>query len=160
MKPTENSVAFVARFIRTSICFSGAALAAIGTSHAQLDPEPRKLLHLGVNQSLHDDGPQAHYLFYYWNMPNVPSTNQVLRLVIAPTYVDGELGFKGILGENTDLGLSVFGGGYAYDYDEVRQGNYFRDESFEGHGGGGCLRCQATASMRSAATDAVVTTWA
>ena len=114
----------------------GTILAAVETTHAQLDPEPRKLLHLGVNQSLHDDGPQAHYLFYYWNMPNVPSTNQVLRLVIAPTYVDGELGFKGLLGPNTDLGLSVFGGGYAYDYDEVRRGNYYRDESFEGHGGG------------------------
>lgn len=114
----------------------GIILIAASTTHAQLDPEPRKLLHLGVNQSLHNDGPQGHYLFYYWNMPNVPSTNQVLRLIMAPTYLDGELGFKGLLGENTDLGLSVFGGGYAYDYDEVRRGNYYRDESFEGHGGG------------------------
>src|SRR5678815_6048510 len=53
--------------------FCGTALLITSTSHAQLDPEPRQLLHLGVNQSLHDDGPQAHYLFYYWNMPNVPS---------------------------------------------------------------------------------------
>src|SRR5262245_14387831 len=148
------------KFLAIFVSLCSVALISVETARAQLDPEPRKLLHLGVNQSLHDDGPQAHYLFYYWNMPNVPSTNQVLRLVIAPTYLDGELGFKGIFGENTDLGLSAFGGGYAYDYDEVRQGNYFRDESFEGHGGGGCLRCQATASMRSAATDAVVTTWA
>jgi hypothetical protein len=106
------------------------------TAYAQIDPEARQLLHLGVNQSLHDDGPQAHYVFYYWNMPDVPSTNEVLRLVIAPTYLDGELGLKGILGENTDLGLGLFGGGFAYSYDEVRQGNYFRDESFVGHGGG------------------------
>jgi len=113
---------------------------AIGTStYAQIDPEARQLLHVGVNQSLHDDGPQAHYIFAYWNMPDYPSTNQVLRLVIAPTYLDSELGFKNLLGDNTDLGLGVFGGGFAYSYDEVRQGNYFRDESFDGNGGGASI---------------------
>jgi len=116
--------------------FCGITASVVCTTHAQLDPEPRQLLHLGVTQSLHEDGPQARYLFYYWNKPDFPSTNQVLRLVLAPTYVDGELGLKGVLGENTDLGLGVFGGGFAYSYDEVRRGNYFRDESFDGHGGG------------------------
>ena len=119
---------------RTVFCIVSSI--AVWTTHAQIDPEPRQLLHLGVNQSLHNDGPQAHYLFYYWNKPDFPATNQTLRLVIAPTYLDGELGFKGALGENTDLGLGVFGGGYAYNYDEVRRGNYFRDESFDAHGGG------------------------
>ena len=117
--------------------FCGLILSAAWRADAQLDPEPRQLLHLGFNQPLHDDGPQARYLFYYWNMPEVPSTNQVLRLIFAPTYFDGELGLKSVLGENTDLGLELFGGGYAYEYDEVRQGNYYRDESFDGHGGGG-----------------------
>jgi hypothetical protein len=116
--------------------FCGTTLILASTSHAQLDPEPRQLLQLGVNQSLHNDGPQAHYLFYYWNQPDFPTTNHVLRLVVAPAYLDGEYGLKGILGENTDLGLGVFGGGYANNYDEVRGGNYFRDESFDGHGGG------------------------
>ena len=116
--------------------FGGIILIAASTTHAQLDPEPRQLLHIGYNQPLHNDGPSAAYVFYYWNMPNVPSTNQVLRLAIAPTYLDGELGFKGVLGENTDLGVGVFGGGFANSYDEVRRGNYFRDESFDGHGGG------------------------
>jgi hypothetical protein len=116
--------------------FCGIALSVASTSYAQLDPEPRQLLHLGVNQSLHNDGPQAHYLFYYWNMPDVPSTNRTLRLVLAPTYLNAELGLRGLLGENTDLGVGLFGGGYDYDYDEVRRGNYYRDESFEGHGGG------------------------
>ena len=117
----------------------GIALIAGSTAQAQLDPEPRQLLHLGVSQSLHNDGPQAHYLFYYWNRPDFPSTNQTLRLVIAPTYVDAELGFKGLLGANTDLGVGVYGGGFAYSYEEVRQGNYYRDESFDGHGGGANL---------------------
>jgi len=109
---------------------------AVWKSHAQIDPEARQILHLGFTQPLHDDGPEARYLFYYWNTPNFPSTNQVLRLVIAPTYLDSELGLVGLLGANTDLGLGVYGGGYAYNYDEVRGGSYFRDESFDGHGGG------------------------
>ena len=98
--------------LRLNSC-CGIILIAASTTHAQLDPEPRQLLHIGYNQPLHNDGPSAAYVFYYWNMPNVPSTNQVLRLAIAPTYLDGELGFKGVLGENTDLGLGVFGGGFA-----------------------------------------------
>src|SRR5262249_59974240 len=110
--------------------FCRAFFAVASTASAQLDPEPRQLLHIGVNQSLHDDGPQAHYLFLYWNTPDFPSTNQILRVVAAPTYLDSELGFKNLLGENTDLGLGVFGGGFEYSYDEVRRGNYFRDESF------------------------------
>jgi hypothetical protein len=114
--PVRSALAF-------RLVFSCAlTLSAVGTSHAQLDPEPRQLLHLGVSQSLHDDGPQAHYLFYYWNSPDFPSTNQILRLIVAPTYLDGELGIKEILGENTDLGLGVFGGGFAYSYDEVHDG--------------------------------------
>jgi hypothetical protein len=114
---------------------AGAAVAAF-TAHAQIDPEPRSFVHFGFNQPLKDDGPQAAYAFYYLNMPQVPATNMTLRLAIAPLYVDGELGFKGLLGENTDLGVGLFGGGFANNYEEVRRGNYFRDESFDGHGGG------------------------
>jgi hypothetical protein len=109
------------------------------TSYAQLDPEPRNILQLGVNQSLHNDGPPAAYAFYYWNMPDVPTTNNTLRLAVAPVYADGELGFKGLLGENTDLAVGVFGGGFYNSYQEVRKGNYYRDESFDGHGFGTAL---------------------
>jgi len=123
-------------FASRCACVFAIIMSAAWTARAQLDPEPRQLLHLGVNQSLHNDGPGAQYLFYYWNSPNFPSTNQIFRMVVAPTYLDSELGFKGLFGQNTDLGLGVFGGGFEYDYDEVRRGNYFRDESFEGSGGG------------------------
>jgi hypothetical protein len=114
-------------------------LAATSTGYAQIDPESRILLQLGFNQSLHNDGPAAAYAFYYWNMPDVPSTNMTLRLAIAPVYADGELGFRGLLGENTDLAVGVFGGGLYNSYNEVRRGNYYRDESFDGHGGGAAL---------------------
>jgi len=114
-------------------------LATISTGYTQIDPESRNLLQLGFNQSLHNDGPTAAYAFYYWNRPDVPATNTTLRLVIAPVYADAELGFKGLLAENTDLGVGVFGGGLFNSYQEVRQGNYYRDESFDGHGGGAAL---------------------
>ena len=119
-----------------SCLFCGLLLSAAWTADAQVDPEARQLLHLGFTQSLHDDGPSARYLFYYWNMPEVPSTNQVLRLIFAPTYLEGELAFRGLIGEHTDLALGLFGGGYDYQYDEVRGGHYYKDESFDGHGGG------------------------
>lgn len=112
------------------------ACSVVVSTNAQIDPEPRRLVHLGFSQSLRDDGPGAAYAFYYWNQPNVPGTNQTLRLTIAPVFLDGELGFKGLLGADTDVGIGVYGGGFAYGYDEVRQGDYHREESFDGHGGG------------------------
>lgn len=125
--------------VRLACALCACTLATISTCYAQIDPEPRKLLQLGFNQSLHNDGPIAAYAFYYWNMPDVPATNTTLRLAIAPVYADAELGFRGVLGENTDLGVGVFGGGLYNSYYEVRQGNYYRDESFDGHGGGAAL---------------------
>ncbi|MDD5141603.1 MAG: hypothetical protein PHY43_15240 [Verrucomicrobiales bacterium] len=105
-------------------------------AQAQIDPAPRQLLHLGVNASLTDPGPMGAYAFYYWNMPNVPTTNEVLRLVIAPVYVDSELGFQHLLGEHTDLAVGAFGGLYANSYQEVDEGRWYKDQSFDGNGGG------------------------
>ena len=127
------------RFARQLACALLASAALISSVPAQIDPESRNLLNLGFNQSLHNDGPNAAYAFYYWNMPDVPRTNTTLRVVIAPVYLDAELGFKGLLGKNTDLGLEVFGGGFYNSYAEVRQGNYYRNESFDGNGGGGSV---------------------
>ena len=103
---------------------------------AQIDPAPRQLLELGGDASVTDSGPMGAYAFYYWNMVNVPTTNQFLRLVIAPVYVDSELGFKGLLGEYTDLGIGAFGGLYANSYQEVDGGRWYKNQSFDGNGGG------------------------
>ncbi len=103
---------------------------------AQIDPEPRKLLHLGYNHPLRKRGPHEIYAFYYWNIPDIGGSNKTLRLVFAPSFFTSELGFRSLLGEHTDLAVEVFGGGFYNNYDEVRGGNYFRNESFEGHGGG------------------------
>jgi hypothetical protein len=101
---------------------------------AQIDPERRELIQVAYNQSLQEQGPIAGYAFYYLNVPDSPATNQTLRLAVAPVYLDGELGFRHVLGEETDLGLGVAGGGFADSFAEVRGGRYIHRESFTGHG--------------------------
>src|SRR5205823_13855348 len=54
-------------------------------------------------------------------------------LAIAPIYMYSELGFSHLLGDHTDVAIGLAGGGFADDYSEVRRGNYFREESFDGH---------------------------
>lgn len=102
---------------------------------AQLDPEYRRLVQLGYNQPLEGKGPVAAYGFFYYNQPNFYSSNLVLRAAVAPVYLDSELGFKHLLGPNTDFGLGIAGGGFADSYSEMRRGRYLEDESFLGHGG-------------------------
>ena len=71
---------------------------------------------------------------YYRNEPGFLRTNLTLRLAVAPTYLDSELGIRHVLGENTDLGIGVAGGGFADSYREIRQGTYYPSESFDGYG--------------------------
>lgn len=109
------------------------------TVFAQLDPVKRNLLQLGYDQTFSGQGPQAAYAFYYYNNPEFVHTNMTLRLVIAPVYLDGELGFKELLSPSTDIGIGIFGGGYSDNFYEVRQGHYYKEQSFDGHGGGTSL---------------------
>jgi hypothetical protein len=99
----------------------------------QIDPETRKLFQFGYNQPLAGAAPLAGYAFYFVNAPNYPATNMTLRLAVAPVYLDSELGFKGALGPDTDLGVGLAGGGFADSYFEFRDGKYLRADSFTGH---------------------------
>lgn len=107
---------------------------------AQIDPYARNLLQLGYDQPLAGRGPQAAYVYYYYNNPVFQRTNLALRLAVAPVYFDGELGFRQLLSPQTDAGLGLSGGGFNDNYYEVRQGRYRRDESFEGYGGGAAVK--------------------
>lgn len=80
-------------------------------------------------------GPIAGYGFFYYNKPQFFSTNLTLRAAIAPIYLDAELGISHLLGEHTDLGIGVAGGGFADTYSEIRQGSLKKGESFTGDGG-------------------------
>jgi len=101
----------------------------------QIDPVRRDLIQLGYNAAFEGHAPLSAYAFYYYNRPDFPRTNLTLRLAVAPTYLDSELGLRNALGENTDVGIGVAGGGYADSYNEVRHGQYLPSESFDGYGG-------------------------
>jgi hypothetical protein len=124
---------------RTWIVSSGLMVAGLLTGfncQAQIDPEHRSLLELGYDQPLTGNGPQGIYAYYYYNNPDFLNTNTALRLAVAPAYVDGEIGFKQLLSPTTDVGLGFNGGMFGANYYEVRQGNFIKNESFNGDGGG------------------------
>ncbi|HHY85159.1 MAG TPA: hypothetical protein GYA07_06445 [Verrucomicrobia bacterium] len=100
----------------------------------QIDPVPRQLLQVGYNAAFQGHAPLSAYAFYYWNKPEFIRTNFTLRMAIAPTYIDSELGIRQALGDDTDLGIGVAGGGFADSYDEIRRGVFHPGESFVGHG--------------------------
>jgi len=102
---------------------------------AQIDPVKRDLIQFGYNQPAEGREPVAGYAFYYHNDPDFLHTNLTLRLAVAPTYLDSELGFSHALGPDTDLALGLAGGGFADSYNEIRGGQWIRGESFDGHGG-------------------------
>lgn len=103
---------------------------------AQIDPERRELIELGYNQPLQGAPPPfSAYAFFYDNIPHFIQTNLTLRLAVAPTYMDSELGISHALGEHTDVGIGLAGGGFADSYYEIEQGKYLRQQSFDGYGG-------------------------
>jgi hypothetical protein len=102
----------------------------------QIDPQQRRLVQAGYYQPLEGRSPIAGYLYYYSNHRLIEDTNATLRLVVAPVYLDAELGIAGVLGTNTDMGLGITGGGFAETYSEIRQGQWIESESFLGHNGG------------------------
>jgi hypothetical protein len=106
---------------------------------SQVDPMQRELIQVGYNASFEGHAPLAGYAFYYRNQPNFLHTNLTLRLAVAPTYLDSELGFSHLLGENTDVGVGIAGGGFADSYSEIRKGTYFPSQSFDGDGGEGSI---------------------
>jgi hypothetical protein len=110
------------------------------TVRGQIDPVDRELIQAGYNQPLEGHPPPfSGYGFYYRNQPDFLRTNLTLRLAVAPVYLDSELGISGVLGEHTDLGIHLAGGGFADTYEEIRQGAFRPQESFYGHDGEGGL---------------------
>ncbi len=112
----------------------GAVLGSV-SAMAQIDPVPRQMIQLGYNAAFQGHAPLSAYAFYYRNIPHLANTNLALRLAIAPTYLDAELGIRSVLSEHTDLGIGIAGGGFADSYDEIDHGTFTPRESFVGHGG-------------------------
>ena len=104
------------------------------TAPAQIDPVRRELFQFGYNAALEGHSPLSAYVFYYRNQPEFLRTNFTLRLAVAPTYLDSELGISRAISEHTDLGIGLAGGGYADSYYEIHQGTYYPSQSFTGYG--------------------------
>jgi hypothetical protein len=109
------------------------------TGLGQIDPVKRELVQVGYNAAFQGHSPFSGYAFFYWNQPAFLNTNLALRLAIAPTYADSELGIRGVITPHTDIGIGVAGGGYADNYVEVRRGTFLPGESFTGYGGEAAL---------------------
>lgn len=103
---------------------------------AQIDPVKRDMVQFGYNAAFEGHQPFSGYAFYYHNQPDfLQNTNLTLRLAVAPTYVDSELGILNALGDYTDIGVGAAGGAFADSYNEIHGGTYFREQSFDGYGG-------------------------
>jgi len=102
----------------------------------QIDPDRRQVIQASYNQPLEGRGPLAAYAYFYWNEPCFPWTNTTLRTVVAPTYLDSELGIRNLLGRGTSIGIGFAGGGFADSYFEVNQGQLYEDQSFFGASAG------------------------
>ncbi len=74
----------------------------------------------------------AGYAYLYLNEPDYLGTNITLRLAIAPVYLDSEVGFRHLLGPNTDLALGLAGGGYADDITSCTTANICGTSPFTG----------------------------
>lgn len=118
---------------------AAAVLALVSPARAQIDTTRRVLLEGGYEQGWLQPGPKAPYGYVYMNIPEVSGSSTALRLVLAPVYVDTELGIVDFLGKYVDAGIGFSGGGYALGQTEVRRGDEKRGESFLGHGGGPSL---------------------
>lgn len=113
-----------------------AALAVLlcAPARAQVDPERRRLIQMGVDKAFTGPAPVGGYIFLYSNEPHFIKKDWTLRTALAPVYMDNELGIKNIFGTENDVGIGLAGGGFAESYSEVRQGHYHKEESFTGHG--------------------------
>jgi len=80
------------------------------TIQAQIDPAPRKLLHLGVNQSCTTTVRWGPMRFITGNMPQVPTTNRRCAWPLRQATWTVSWGSTDLLGEHTDLAVGLFRG--------------------------------------------------
>lgn len=102
---------------------------------AQIDPETRRLVQFGYDQPFSGPSPLGAYAFYYINQPHFMRQDLTLRLALAPVYLDSELGVSGKPEDGNGVAFGLAGGGFADGYGEIRQGHYFKEESYTGHSG-------------------------
>jgi hypothetical protein len=106
---------------------------------AQIDPEPRLNLQMGVEGPLKGNGILSGYAFVLWNRPHFLDRDLYLRTVFAPTFLISELVFDRWPAEGHAIGVGLAGGFFPYNFEEFRNGRHEEEESFWGHGGEAAL---------------------
>src|SRR5215510_9780261 len=97
----------VHRFRRWMVLLLASGCLGPFLASGQIDPIRRDLIQVGYNAALEGHAPLAFYAFYFHNQPQFLHTNLTLRLAIALTYIDSELGIRHVLGDNTDMGIGI-----------------------------------------------------
>ncbi len=103
------------------------------TASAQVDPEPRTNIELGFEGPLRGNGPLSGYSFLLWNRPHFHDKDLYLRVALSP-YIQSELIRDNWPVDGHAVGLSIGGGFFENNFNEIRNGVYARSESFWGNG--------------------------
>ncbi len=127
-----------AQLLRAALLAAG-LLGLTTVAAAQVDPEPRANLELGAEAPLRGNGGVSGYAFFLWNRPHFLDEDLYWRLVVAPTFLMSELVHDGWPAPGHALGVGVDGGLFQNDFDEFRDGQRKKRESFDGDGGEGTL---------------------
>ncbi len=118
-----------------------------GVALAQIDPQPRANIDLGFEGPLRGNGPVggngpsggygplSGYVFFLWNRPHFREEDLYLRVVVSP-YILSELIRDNFPAEKHAVGISIGGGFFYNNFEQIRNGEYERSESFWGHGAG------------------------
>lgn len=102
---------------------------------AQIDPFPRANFELGFEGPLRGNGPLGGHGFFLWNHPHFREKDLYLRVVISP-FIISELVRDKCPAEGHALGISLGGGFFYNNFNQIRNGVFLRSESFWGHGAG------------------------
>jgi hypothetical protein len=102
--------------------------------NAQIDPERRTNFELGFEGPLRGNGPLSGYGFLLLNRPHFKKDDLYLRAVVSP-YCMLEIIKDNLPARNHAIGIGIGGGFFENNFNEIRDGDYSRGESFWGHGG-------------------------
>ena len=104
-----------------------------GIAAAEIDPFPRANLEVGVAAPMRGNGPLGGYGLFLWNQPHFKDEDLYLLTILSP-YLYGEVIRDKWPAEGHAVGISIGGGFFINDFDQVINGSYKRNESFSGHG--------------------------
>jgi len=133
--------------VRFRFAWIVAALALAPAANAQLDPVRRDLVEAGYGRPLEGHMPLTMYGYYYLNRPQFRDPDIVLQTEITPVYVNGELGIRKFFGPDTDLGIRIDGGGFAYGDNEFQYGRWSRERVVPGSWGRRDTRCVSSLQL-------------